>query len=383
MRLHTLLSRRREILLIVVLCAAWFLIGWLARGLILPSDAMLVEEARQTLQNAYPSSVSSDRDLTNAAIQGMLDRLNDPYAQLLEPEVGRAYLNDFAGTSGVLGMSPAKRDGHIVVGQVFPGQAADRAGLKAGDVIVAVDGVPFDADMTEAQAAMLHLSGPVGSTAHVVVQRGSDLVEFDIARQDKTLATSRMLEGKIGYLFLSAFTQAAPERVRAALRDLLAQHPSALIWDLRDNRGGSLEAAQQIISEFINSGVLFTAELKGDVRKVFSAQGNAAAGALPLVVLVNNDTQSAAEAAAAAVRETQRGTLIGVQTHGKSELQATVPLHDGTLLHYTIGKILSPTGQWYQGRGLTPDVLVDDARTGQSDAILEAALAYLRGKAAP
>jgi carboxyl-terminal processing protease len=95
-------------------------------------------------------------------------------------------------------------------------------------------------------------------------------------------------------------------------------------------------------------------------------------------VLVNSETQSAAEAAAATIQERQRGALIGVQTHGKSEIQTTVPLGDGSLLHYTIGKILSPTGQWYQGRGVTPDVVIDDVRSGQSDAILESALNYLR-----
>lgn len=375
---YTASPRLKEIAFIVVLCAVWFLIGWLARGWLLSPETVLVEEARQTLQNTYPSDVPTDRELTYAAIQGMLDRIDDPYAQLLDPAVGQAYLADFAGASGAVGMSPVKHAGRIMIDQVFPGQAAARAGLRAGDVILSVNGVRFDQDMTEAQAAMLYIAGPVGTTAHFVVQRGSATFELDVTRQDKTLVTAGMLDDETGYLFLSAFTQNAPQKVRTALHDLLEQHPTVLIWDLRDNRGGSMEAAHQIISYFIEDGLLFTAELKGATQQQFMARGDAVAATIPVVVLINSETQSAAEAAAAAIQEHQRGVLIGAQTHGKSEIQTTVPLGDGSLLHYTIGKILSPTGQWYQGRGVTPDVIVNDERDGQSDAILEAALNYIR-----
>ena len=380
MRPQTVSKRFKEIAFVLILCLVWFLIGWFARGRLMSPEAALVDETRQTLKNAYPSNAPGDRDLTYAAIRGMLDRIGDPYAQLLEPAVGQAYLADFAGTSGAVGLSPVKRNGHIEVGQVFPGQAADRAGLRSGDVILSVNGVSFDKDMTEAQAAMLHLAGPVGTTAHLVIQRGSDILEFDIPRQDKTLVVSRMLDDEIGYLFLSAFTQNAPQKVSLALQDLLKQHPKALILDLRDNRGGSMDAAQQIISYFIKDGLLFTAELKGATQKQFLAQGDAVAADIPLAVLVNSETYSAAEAAAAAIQERQRGVLIGVRTHGKSEIQTTVALGDGSLLHYTIGKILSPTGHWYQDQGVTPDIVVNDERSAQSDAILESAVNYIRQK---
>ncbi len=371
-------KRFKELAFIIILCGAWFLIGWLARGWLLSPESVLVEQARQTLQNAYPPDVPPDRELTYAAIQGMLNRINDQYALLLDPAVGHAYLADLAGTSGAVGLAPVKRDGHIVVGQVLPGQAADQAGLKDGDIILSVNGVPFAQNMTEAQAAMLYLAGPIGSTAHLVVQRGTDQLEFDVTRQDKTQVRARMLDDSTGYLFLSAFTDTAPQKISAALEDLLKQHPKAIIWDLRDNRGGSTEAAQKILSNFIQGGLLFTAELKGGTPKQFLAQGGAIASTVPIVVLVNGETYSAAEAAASAIQERKRGVVIGTQTHGKSEIQATVPLNDGSLLHYTIGKMLSPSGQWYQGRGVTPDLVVGDKRDAQSDAVLEAALNYLR-----
>ena len=149
---------------------------------------------------------------------------------------------------------------------------------------------------------MLHMAGPVGTMAHFVVKRGGDVMSFEVVRQANTLVTARMLDGEIGYLFLAAFTQNAPQEVRAALQDLLKYNPKALIWDLRDNRGGSIEAAQQIMSYFIKDGLLFTVELKGPTQKPFAAQGAEFVTSLPVVVLVNDQTASAAEAALASAQ---------------------------------------------------------------------------------
>ncbi len=371
-------KRFKELTFIIVLCFVWFLIGWAARGWLQPFDGLLIEQARQALKDSYPSIAPQDRELTYAAIQGMLERTKDPYAQLMEPSVGKAYLSSIDGTLGIVGIHPVKQNGLIIADQVLPGQAADQAGLKSGDIILSVNGVSFDDNVTEAQAAMLHMAGPVGTTAHFVVKRGSEVMSFDVLRQNNTLVTSRILDGEIGYLFLSAFTQDAPQKFKAALEDLLKHDPKALIWDLRDNRGGSVEAAQRILSYFIKDGLLFTVELKGPTQRPFVAQSDAFLSGVPVVVLVNGQTASSAEAAAAAIQERQRGTLVGTQTFGKSEIQTTISLGDGSMLHYSIGKMLSPTGQWYQGRGVTPDIIVEDKRDVQYDAILDSAIDYIR-----
>ena len=383
MKARLAVKHLRESAFVVSLCVIWLTIGWIARGWLQPSDGLVVEQARQVLRDSYPSMAPSDRELNYAAIRGMLEKTKDPYAQLMEPEVAKAYLSQVAGTLGVVGIHPVKRNGQIIADQVFPGQAADRAGLKSGDTILSVDGVNFDDTVTEAQAAMMYIAGPIGTTAHFVVQRGHEVMSFDVVRQNNTLVTSKMLDDSIGYLFLSAFTQDAPLKYRAALQELLKHDPKALIWDLRDNRGGSVEAAQEILSFFIKNGLLFTAELKGPTQRPFVAQGDAFITSIPVVVLVNGQTASSAEAAAAAIQELKRGTLVGAQTYGKSEIQTTLPLGDGSMLHYSIGKMLSPTGQWHQGRGVTPDIVVNDERGTQSDAILESAVNYLRQNLTP
>lgn len=369
-----------EIIAIGVLSIVWFLIGWTARSWFQPSSAAIFEQARQALNQFYPNKALSDQELTYAAINGVLTATDDPYAQFLEPDVGRAYLTDFAGNLGVVGISPRKRNGQIVADLVFSGQAADRAGVKAGDIILSVNGTAFDVNTTEAQAAMLYLAGPVSSTARIVIQRGAETQAFDIVRQEKGQVTARLLDGNIAYLSLSAFTQNAPDKFKSALHEIMQQGAQALILDLRDNRGGSVEAAQQILSYFINEGVLFTAELKDEVRRPFMAQGGAFAANLPLTVLVNNESQSASEAAAAAIQDHQRGKIIGMQTHGKAEIQTSVTLGDGSVLHFSIAKILTPSNQWYEGRGIRPDIRVEDNRSGQTDAILDAAVKYVREK---
>ncbi len=376
-------KRLTEIIGLGILSVVWFLIGWLTHSWFQPSTAALFEQSRQALSQSYPNKALNDTELTYAAIQGMLTATDDPYGQFLEPEIGRAYLADFAGNLGIVGISPRKRNGQIVADRVFLGQAADKAGLKDGDIILSVNGTMFDADTTEAQAAMLYLAGPVGSTVHLDVQRGTQSLTFDVVRQDKGQVTARMLDGDIAYISLSAFTQNAPEKFKSAVQAIVQQGAKALIWDLRDNRGGSVDAAQQILSYFFDKGLLFTAELKGGVQRPFTAQGGAFAADLPLVVLVNYESQSASEAVAAAVQDRQRGTIIGTQTHGKAEIQTSVTLGDGSLLHFSIAKILTPTNRWYEGQGIKPDIGVEDIRAGEMDAILEAALKYLRENVRP
>lgn len=371
-------KRLSEIITIGILSVVWFLIGWTAHTWFQPSSDAVFTQARQALSQSYPNKALTDQQLTYAAIDGMLSATDDPYGQFLDPNVGRAYLADFAGNLGVVGISPRKRNGQIVADLVFSGRAADKAGLKAGDVIRAVDGVEFDANMTEAQAAMLHLAGPIGSTAQIIVQRGSQTLAFEVVRQEKEQVTARLLDGDIAYVSLAAFTQHAPAKLKNAIQAVMQQGAKAIIWDLRDNRGGSVDAAQQILSYFIDDGLLFTAEVKDGVQRPFKAQGNALAAKLPLIVLVNYESQSASETAAAAIQDHQRGKIIGAQTHGKAEIQTSVTLSDGSVLHYSVAKILTPAGHWYEGLGIQPDIRVEDNRSGQSDAILEAALKYAR-----
>ncbi len=135
--------------------------------------------------------------------------------------------------------------------------------------------------------------------------------------------------------------------MKEALETLVAQKPKGLVWDLRSNEGGDMQAAQDILSYFIKDGLLFTAQLTHERTIQFLAKGSAIAGDIPLVVLIDKTSYSAAETSAAAIAETGRGKTIGTSSFGKGVIQATIPLQDNTLLQMTIAKWLSPSGQWY------------------------------------
>ena len=270
----------------------------------------------------------------------------------------------------------------MAVSVIFPDEPAGQAGLQVGDVILAVDGVEIDTDTSNAEATLL-LRGPVGTPARFVVRRGKETLKFDPIRKERTIVSAHMLPEGIAYLAQYTFTTNASQKVKEALQELLTQNPKGLIWDLSSNGGGSMEAAQEILSYFIPDGLLFTAELKGEKQRRFMAKGGAIAAEIPLVVLVGERTYSAAEASAAAIAETGRGILIGSTTYGKGTIQATYPLSEEALLQMTIAKWLSPTGQWYEGRGITPEIVVHDDESTKEEQVLRFAVDYLLQNLAP
>lgn len=362
---------------LVALAGIWFVIGWIGRGWFAAPDDLLLEQTRQALLSSYPYVPPADRELTYGAIRGMLRRSGDPHAALIVPPISQRFQDDFDGQSGVIGLFPERHGEEMIVSVVFPGDPADRAGLRVGDVILSVDDIPFDEEITAAEASML-IRGPVGVPAHFVVRRGEQVLTFDPVRKERTIVTSNMLDGDIGYLAQYTFTANAPEKVEAALRELLAQHPKGLIWDLRSNGGGSMDAAQAVLSMFINEGVLFQAELQDGSRETFLAFDEGVATDLPLVVLIGERTYSSAETSAAAILERQRGVLIGGVTYGKGTIQTTAPLSEDTLLQYTIAKWLSPSGTWYDGQGVKPDIAISDDPATMEDEVMRFALDYLR-----
>lgn len=361
---------------LLLICATWFVIGWTIRSVQLGPEINLVEQVRHRLLSEHAGEVPSSRELTYAAIRGMLREVDDPFTALLTPPVSQRFQDDFAGRSGVTGLFAEKKNGQMVVSVVFPGEPADQAGLRVGDVILSVDGVEFDEDTTDAEAILL-VRGPVGKPVHFVVKRGEEILEFDPVRQERAIVSARMLPEGIAYIAQYTFATDATQEMKEALQELLAQNPKGLIWDLSSNGGGSMEAAQDILSYFIQDGLLFTAQLKGGKQRQFMAQGEAIAADVPLVVLVGEHTYSAAETAAAAIADTARGAVIGSKTYGKATIQATYPLGEDVLLQMTIAKWLSPTGQWYQGRGITPHFAVSDDESTEEEEVLQFAVDYL------
>lgn len=371
-----------EMMFLLIISAVWFMIGWFVHGRLLAQnpDNVLIDQVRLTLMENHIDDLPPARELTHGALRGMVYQIDDPHAAFLDPFLAERFQQDFSGNSGVIGLFPERDKGEFVVTVVLPGSPAAAAGLQVGDILESVDGVAFDSLTTTADVTLL-FRGPVGTPVDVVVRRGGERLTFSPVREAREVITdARMLKEDIAYFAQHTFTANAPAEVTAVLKDLLAQQPRALIWDLRSNGGGSMEAAQEIISMFIQDGLLFQIELKdGEIRRV-EAVGNGMASEIPLVVLVSGTTFSAAETAAAAIQDRERGVLIGETTFGKGTVQTTMPMPQETAVQFTIAHWLSPEGVWYDGRGVEPDLFVVDDPETAVDETLEAAVEWLAGQ---
>lgn len=361
---------------VIALCTAWFSIGWVANIRLGDSGEKIIDSAYELVSKEALYNQQSNRDLSYAAIRGMLSSLNDPYAELIEPQAAKGMLNAFAGNTGVIGMYAENQNGQVVILSVFPGGPAEMSGLEVGDVIVSIDGKPLDKDSDSSETGLL-IRGAPGTSVTLEILREGQRHKYHVTRQAQEYVQSSMHSNGIGYISLNAFNDVASQQMKRELESLLDQQPSGLILDLRNNEGGDMQAAQEILSYFIEDGLLFSAQLTQDRVVQFFAKGNALAAQIPLVVLIDHTTYSAAEATAAAIAETGRGTTVGSTSFGKGLIQATLPLGDDALLQMTIAKWLSTDGEWYHKRGVDPQVEVHDDPTTLEDEVMQKAVQIL------
>jgi len=361
---------------IFALCAVSFGAGYWIKGINKSTDETLIESAYRTISSDSLFNQQSSRELSYAAIRGMLSQINDPYAELVEPQAAKNFTSTFSGQTGVIGLYAENKANQVVITIVFPNGPAYMAGLRIGDVILAIDGNILDQAMDSSETGLM-IRGLPGSVVHLKVQRENQVLEFDVIRQVRDYVTSRMLPQGIGYISLNAYNRTASQEMKEALEALMAQKPTGLVWDLRNNEGGDMQAAQDILSYFIKDGLLFSAELTHGRTVQFLAKGNAIAADIPMVVLMDKTTYSAAETSAAAIAETGRGKTIGSNSFGKGVIQATIPLLDDTLLQMTIAKWRSPHGEWYQERGVTPQIEGSDDPATEVDELLQEAVKIL------
>jgi carboxyl-terminal processing protease len=361
---------------IIALCAVSFEAGIWAAGRVRSPDENLIGVAYSRIANDSLFNQHSGQQLSYAAIRGMLDTIDDPYAELIEPMAAHNFTSTFSGQTGVIGLYAENKAGQVIITIVFPNGPAAQAGLQVGDIILAIDGVTLDQYADSSETGLM-MRGSPGTTVHLKIQRNGKDLEYNVTRQVRNYVTSRMLPGGIGYISLNAFNRTATQQMKDAIEELMLQKPNGLVWDLRNNEGGDMQAAQDILSDFIKDGLLFTAELTHGRTVQFLAKGNPIAVDIPLVVLMDKTTYSAAETCAAAIAETGRGMTVGTNSYGKGVIQATIPLLDDTLLQMTIAKWRSPSGEWYQERGVAPQIEVNDDPATETDEPLQKAIEIL------
>ncbi len=378
---HVLSGLRRRwfpIAGVAILCGLSFFAGWYLRDSARDPGQKLLDAAYGQITQQSVFNQRTGQELANAGIRGILGVIDDPYAELIEPEAAHNFTNTFTGRTGVVGLYANNENGQVIITIVYPGGAAQAAGIRVGDILLAIDGQELDADTDSSEAGLL-MRGVPDTSLHLKTRRGGQVLEYDLVRKEQQFIATRMLPGNVGYIALMAYNQTASRQMKTALQELLAQNPSGLVWDLRNNEGGDMQAAQQILSYFVDDGLLFSAQLAPGQMIPFRALGGALTPDLPMVVLVDHTTYSAAETSAAAIAETGRGKTVGSTTYGKGVIQATIPLGQDTMLQMTVARWYSPNGEWYHHRGVTPQISAADDPATEADELIEAGLQALQG----
>ena len=264
----------------------------------------------------------------------------------------------------------------------LPGSPAEKAGLRTGDLILKVNDRSVQG-LDLAQVIML-IRGPADTEVRLLIQRSDGAqAELPVRRTVITVPTTetRVLEDGIAYLALAECNARASREVLAGLQQLLANHPPALILDLRGNPGGYLYVAKEVASQFLAQGLVLIERGSDGTETRHQVRPGGVATDIPLVVLVDAGTASAAEIIAGAIQDQERGILVGEQTFGKGSVQTTERLSDGSALQITIRRWYTPNDRQIQGEGLTPDVVAErteDDILAQRDPQLDCAVAYLR-----
>lgn len=349
------------------------------------SASRLLDEAWSKVRESFVGDVPTDAERNYGAVRGAMATLNDRFSVFVEPQSRAVERDQQRGSFGGIGATLlVNTDGRIVL-TPLRGAPAEKAGLKAGDLLLAVDGVPVPLN-PNLDAILLRVRGDVGSVVVITIGRGADRFELRIVRAiiEVPSTTWRIETGsagaKAGVIAISAFTARTSDEVKRAIGELRQDGATAFILDLRDNGGGLLNASIEVASQFIADGVILFEQRRGAAKTSFPSQGGGMAPTDPLVVVVNANTASASEIVAGAIQDRGRGKLVGVRTYGKGSAQYIYDLSDGSSVHVTFAKWLTPAGRSIDGVGLEPDVEMKaadgDAQRGE-DSQLAAALKIL------
>lgn len=318
----------------------------------------------------------SARGIVEGALEGMASRLGDPNSYYIPTADMEAFERRVSAQTVGIGIvvNTNAETGDVFITSVVEPSPASEAGIMAGDIIVGINGE----DVSEmAQPDIVQRAvGEEGTQITMTVDRAGEQLDFTMTRSviTRPVVSYQMLED-IGYIRLEQFAPNARNEINTALAEFTEAGYTGLIIDVRGNAGGTSGSMVAVASAFIAEGRIFTEDF-GRRERVFEANGDLANVDVPLVILVNERSQSAAEALAGAIQDYELGTIIGVPTFGKGTVQTVSELSNGGGFRFTIARVLTPSGDTYHAVGIQPDIVIEQS-DASDDAQLEAALVYL------
>jgi carboxyl-terminal processing protease len=303
----------------------------------------------------------TDKKMFYGALRGLVSSAGDPYTVFMDPKVAQEFSEDLAGTFEGIGAEIGIKNDTLTIIAPLPDMPAEKAGLKAGDKVLAINGESTVGITLD--EAVRKIRGPRGTTVTLSVARKDEdgIKDITITRGKIVVKSVRtnLREDNIFVIKITNFNEDTEKLFNQTVRKILDKNPRGIILDLRNNPGGLLDTAIEVASEWIEDGVVVTEKFSDDKKIEHLARGRARLKGYSTVVLVNQGSASASEIVAGALQDYGLATLVGKKTFGKGSVQTLLNLPDGSSMKITVAKWLTPKGRSINDEGIDPDVEVD------------------------
>ena len=347
----------------------------------LPPQFQRVAEVWEILEREHIGGKQLDgQQLSDGAIRGMMQALDDPYAAFLTPDQFDLHTSDIQGFFEGIGAEVSVRDGNITILAPMPDTPAEKAGILPGDIILEIEGESTQG--ISLMEAVAKIRGEEGTSVELLILHlnNSQPVLITITRGVIPLESVRLLMqvGQIGHLRLFTFAGTSDRELSKALERFERSKGLGLVLDLRNNPGGLLSSVVDVTSQFIDGGlVLYQVDAQGN-RTEWEAKSGGNAKDIPMVVLVNEFSASASEVFVGAMMDHDRATVIGTTTFGKGSINNVWPLTDGSGVNFTIAHWFTPNGVLIEGEGISPDIVQEASEDESEDRQLDRAIEILQ-----
>jgi len=353
---------------------------------VLGADFTKFWEVWRRLEKSYVDTTVLDyQKMTWGAIKGLAQSLGDPYTQYLPPAENKQVEEDLSGSFGGVGIELGYKNGNLAVVAPLANTPAERAGIRAGDLIIRITDVNKKIDVETRDIAIVdavtHIRGPKGTKVTLSIYREGKQKPFDVelVREDivvPSVELSFIDKGgkKVAHLKLNRFGGRTDLEWDEKVKEIVAVKPHAVVLDLRNNPGGYLDGAVYVASEFLKSGMIVKQQGRIETE-TYSVNRVGSLTEGKMIVLINGGSASASEIVAGALQDNKRAQVVGEKSFGKGTVQEVQDMSDGSSLHVTVAKFLLPSGRWIHKDGIVPDVeVVDEDLSDEKDLQLEKAM---------
>ena len=359
---------------LVVLNGLYFGLGFNKVGVV---NTIKILGIYSLINKSYVNDVVSDK-LVAGMIKGMVESLGDEHSIYLDKKMYQEMLMKTEGYFGGVGIVLGVKDKDLTVVAPIEDTPGFLAGIKPGDIIVAIDQINVkDLSLEE---AVNKIRGEQGSTVVLTIKRADEIKDYILNRSNIEIKTVKgeILDNNVGYIRIAMFSEKTATELNKVYQELINKGATAFVLDLRSNPGGLLQASVAAANLFVPQGPVVSVVHKDGSKEVYSS--NLASINYPLAVLINGGSASAAEILAGAIKDTNAGTLIGTKSYGKGSVQGVIPIGNAEAIKLTIAKYYTPSNVSIDGVGIEPNIIVELPKDAKTDVQLAKALAVVKNK---